>query len=167
MIVALGGGGFCRLQWRCIITALVIFLSLAYPGVAVSSGVEELLSLSSSAACELSASALRIKELQRGKGAGAVVCSSRRSRAAAERDEEEQQQEEFEVEVEVEVEDDVRGNIGNVSDARSVVDDEGNYGATMMGLPHGEVVTGFVTREDVDPNSSGFRKNWPVSVFLD
>jgi hypothetical protein len=89
------------------------------------------------------------------------VCSSRRSRAA-ERDEEEQQQE-----VEVEVEDDVRGNIGHVSDARSVVDDEGNYGATMMRLPRGEVVTGFVTREDVDPDSSGYRKNWPVSVFLD
>jgi len=144
--------------------ALVIFLSLAYPGVVVSGGVEELLSSSSSAACELSASAVRIKEL-RGKGAGAVVCSSRRSRAA-ERDEEEQQQEE-EVEVEVEVEDDVRGNIGNVSDARSVVDDEGNYGATMMRLPHGEVVTGFVTREDVNPESSGYRKNWPVSAFLD
>ncbi|CAM6028830.1 unnamed protein product [Sphagnum balticum] len=162
MIVALGGGGFCRLQWRCISMALVIFLSLAYPGVAVSSGVEELLSSSSSAACELSASALRINELQRGKGAGAVVCSSRRSRAA-ERDEEEQQEEEeeVEVEVEVEVEDDVRGNIGNVSDARSVVDDEGNYGATMMRLPHGEVVTDFVTREDVDPDSSGYRKNWP------
>ncbi|KAH9542647.1 hypothetical protein CY35_13G018300 [Sphagnum magellanicum] len=158
MIVALGGGDFCRLQWRCISMALVIFLSLAYPGVVVSGGVEELLSSSSSAACELSASAVRIKEL-RGKGAGAVVCSSRRSRAA-ERDEEEQQQEE-EVEVEVEVEDDVRGNIGNVSDARSVVDDEGNYGATMMRLPHGEVVTGFVTREDVDPESSGYRKNWP------
>jgi hypothetical protein len=143
--------------------ALVIFLSLAYPGVAVSSGVEELLPSSSS--CELSASAVGIKEL-RGKGAGAVVCSSRRSRAA-ERDEEEQQQEE-EVEVEVEVEDDVRGNIGNVSKARSVVDDEGNYGATMMRLPHGQVVvTGFVTREDVDPDSSGYRKDWPVSVFLD
>jgi hypothetical protein len=89
------------------------------------------------------------------------VCSSRRNRAA-ERDEEEQQQEE-----ELEVEDDVRGNIGNVSDARSVVDDEGNYGATLMRLPHGELVTGFVTREDVDPDSSGYRKNWPVSVFLD
>ncbi|CAM6050624.1 unnamed protein product [Sphagnum compactum] len=37
MIVALGGGGFCRLQWRCISMALVIFLSLAYPGVAVNS----------------------------------------------------------------------------------------------------------------------------------
>jgi hypothetical protein len=140
--------------------ALVIFLSLDYPGVALSSGVEELLSSSSSAACELSASAVRIKEL-RGKGAGAVVCSSRRNRSA-ERDEEEQQQEE-----ELEVEDDVRGNIGNVSDARSVVDDEGNYGATMMRLSHREVVTGFVTREDVDPDSSGYRKNWPVSVFLD
>ncbi len=162
--MALGGGGFCRLQWRCISMALVIFLSLAYPGVAVSSGVEEL-SSSSSAACELSASALRINELQRGKGAGAVVCSSRRSKVA-ERDEEEQQEEE-EVEVEVEVEDDVRGNIGNVSDARSVVVNEGNYGATMMRLPHGEVVTDFVTREDVDPDSSGYRKNWPVSVFLD
>jgi hypothetical protein len=91
------------------------------------------------------------------------VCSSRRSRAA-ERDEEEQQEEE---EVKVEVEDDVRGNIGNVSDAGSVVDDEGNYGATMMRLPHGEVVTDFVTREDVDPDSSGYRKNWPVCVFLD
>ncbi len=165
--MALGGGDFCRLQWRCISMALVIFLSLAYPGVVVSSGVEELLSSSSSAACELSASAVRIKEL-RGKGAGEVVCSSRRSRAA-ERDEEEQQQEEEEVEleVEVEVEDDVRGNIGNVSDAGSVGDDEGNYGATMMRLPHGEVVTGFVTREDVDPDSSGYRKNWPVSAFLD
>jgi len=142
--------------------ALVIFLSLAYPGVAVSSSVEELLSSSSSAACELSASAVRIKELRgKGAGAGAVVCSSRRNRAA-ERDEEEQQQEE-----ELEVEDDVRGNIGNVSDARSVVDDEGNYGATLMRLPHGELVTGFVTREDVDPDSSGYRKNWPVSVFLD
>jgi len=160
--VALGGGDFCRLQWRCISMALVIFLSLAYPGVAVSSSVEELLSSSSSAACELSASAVRIKELRgKGAGAGAVVCSSRRNRAA-ERDEEEQQQEE-----ELEVEDDVRGNIGNVSDARSVVDDEGNYGATLMRLPHGELVTGFVTREDVDPDSSGYRKNWPVSVFLD
>jgi hypothetical protein len=144
--------------------ALVIFLSLAYPGVAVSSGVEELLSSSSSAACDLSASAVRIKELQRGKGAGAVVLCSRRSRAAEHDEEEEQQQEE---EVEVEVEDDVRGNIGNVSDARSVVDDEGNYGATMMRVPHGEAVTGFLTREDVDPDSSGSRKNWPVSVFLD
>lgn len=160
--MALGGGDFCRLQWRCISMALVIFLSLAYPGVAVSSSVEELLSSSSSAACELSASAVRIKELRgKGAGAGAVVCSSRRNRAA-ERDEEEQQQEE-----ELEVEDDVRGNIGNVSDARSVVDDEGNYGATLMRLPHGELVTGFVTREDVDPDSSGYRKNWPVSVFLD
>lgn len=160
--MASGGRDFCRLQWRCISMALVIFLSLAYPGVAVSSSVEELLSSSSSAACELSASAVRIKEL-RGKGAGAVLCSSRRNRAA-ERDEEEQQQEE---ELEVEVEDDVRGNIGNVSDARSVVDDEAKYGATLMRLPHGEVVTGFVTREDVDPDSSGYRKNWPVSVFLD
>lgn len=162
MIVASGGRDFCRLQWRCISMALVIFLSLAYPGVAVSSSVEELLSSSSSAACELSASAVRIKELRgKGAGAGAVVCSSRRNRAA-ERDEEEQQQEE-----ELEVEDDVRGNIGNVSDARSVVDDEGNYGATLMRLPRGEVVTGFVTIEDVDPDSSGYRKNWPVSVFLD
>lgn len=160
--MASGGRDFCRLQWRCISMALVIFLSLAYPGVAVSSSVEELLSSSSSAACELSASAVRIKELRgKGAGAGAVVCSSRRNRAA-ERDEEEQQQEE-----ELEVEDDVRGNIGNVSDARSVVDDEGNYGATLMRLPHREVVTGFVTREDVDPDSSGYRKNWPVSVFLD
>ncbi len=160
--MASGGRDFCRLQWRCISMALVIFLSLAYPGVAVSSSVEELLSSSSSAACELSASAVRIKELRgKGAGAGAVVCSSRRNRAA-ERDEEEQQQEE-----ELEVEDDVRGNIGNVSDARSVVDDEGNYGATLMRLPHGELVTGFVTREDVDPDSSGYRKNWPVSVFLD
>ncbi len=158
--MASGGRDFCRVQWRCISMALVIFLSLDYPGVALSSGVEELLSSSSSAACELSASAVRIKEL-RGKGAGAVVCSSRRNRSA-ERDEEEQQQEE-----ELEVEDDVRGNIGNVSDARSVVDDEGNYGATMMRLSHREVVTGFVTREDVDPDSSGYRKNWPVSVFLD
>ncbi|CAK9200824.1 unnamed protein product [Sphagnum troendelagicum] len=78
MIVALGGGDFCRLQWRCISMALVIFLSLAYPGVAVSS-----------------------------------------------------------------------------------IDDEANYGATLMRLPHGEVVTGFVTREDVDPDSSGYRRNWP------
>ncbi|CAK9862600.1 unnamed protein product [Sphagnum jensenii] len=157
MIVASGGRDFCRFQWRYISMALVIFLSLAYPGGAVSSSVEELLSSSSSAACELSASAVRIKEL-RGKGAGAVVCSSssRRNRSA-ERDEEEQQQEEEELEVE----DDVRGNIGNVSDARSVVDDEANYGATLMRLPHGEVVADFVTREDVDPDSSGYRKNWP------